>query len=579
MDRRRFLNTIAAGGSCAWLVGRKATAKGNCVPAQQDYQNAVPFVPDPALAASYFVVSPAATANEQASTFPQSVASGDPRPNGVVLWTRVDPQRQLAGNIVAWQISTTPDFQGLIVNGLATLSKENDNTVKLPVSDSHLQPYTTYYYRFLYSGIASRAGRFKTLPNPNSAPASIKFGFVVCQDFGNGYYNALRFLAGEQLDYVVHLGDYIYETIASPSFQSNAVRTLPPFPSGSGNLVPQDVNDYRHLYQVYRSDPDQQAAHENFAYIQLWDDHEFANDCHQDFRPDDTSNPDAPEPDLRQAANRAWSEYGLANVPFQPTASWEQSVQVYRKFSFGNLADLIVTDERLYRDGPPCGNNQAFQRYFSVGCSELHNPNRTMLGATQRQWFLDQVTRSSATWKLWANEVMLMPLKVAGAVYVSLDQWDGYPSERAAILQAIQAAGVKNFTVFTGDLHTFQAGYLKTNFNNPFQPSMGVEFMFGSITSANLAEEITSALHLPSAPMPAKHFGVPPNLLEPLIRLNNPHIHYWNSATHGYGIVEITPSQLTCTFKAVTTIRSTTASLVRLKTFSVPAGQARIVAS
>ena len=578
MHRRSFLNTLAAGGSCAWLVGRKATAQANGAPIQQDYSKPVPFVPDPAQAASYFAVSPAAS-GEQAAIFPQSVASGDPRPNGVVLWTRVDPQRQLAGNLVAWQISTTADFQGVIINGLAALSNENDNTVKLPVSDAQLQPYTTFFYRFLYNGVASRTGRFKTLPEPNSAPASIKFAFVVCQDFGNGYYTALQFLAAEQVDYVIHLGDYIYETIASPAFQSNAVRTLPPFPSGSGNMVPQDVNDYRHLYKVYRSDQNQQAVHENFAYIQLWDDHEFANDCHQDFRPDDTMNPDAPEPDLRQAANQAWAEYGLADVPFQAAASWDQSVQVYRKFSFGNLADLIVTDERLYRDGPPCGNSQAFQRYFSLGCAELHNPNRTMLGEAQRQWFLDQVTDSNATWKLWANEVMLMPLKVAGRIYVSLDQWDGYPSERTAILEAIENAGVKNLVVLTGDLHTFQAGYLKTDFNNLFQRPMGVEFMVGSITSANLAEEITSALHLPSAPMPAKHFGVPPNLLEPLIRLNNPHIRYWNSSTHGYGIVELSRAQLSCTFKAVTTVRSATANVVRLKTFTVPAGQARIEAS
>lgn len=249
---------------------------------------------------------------------------------------------------------------------------------------------------------------------------------------------------------------------------------------------------------------------------------------------------------------------------------------MYRKFSFGTLADLIITDERLYRDGPPCGNNEAFQRYFSPGCTALHNTNRTMLGSDQKQWFLRQVTQSAATWKLWANEVMLMQLKAAGLIYVSLDQWDGYPKERSAILSAIKNSGVKNFVALTGDLHTFLAGYLRTNFDNLLESPMGIELMVGSISSANLAEDIQSAIDLPSRPMPSKLFGVPPNLLDPLIRLNNPHIQYWDSSTHGYGILDLTPSQLTCTFRAVTSVRTPTANVVTLKTFVVPAGQVKL---
>ena len=239
------------------------------------------------------------------------------------------------------------------------------------------------------------------------------------------------------------------------------------------------------------------------------------------------------------------------NVNSSDPNNWEDSLQVYRKFSFGTIADLIVTDERLYRDGPPCGSNQVFERYFSFGCPELRDPNRSMLGATQKQWFLNQVATSTATWKLWANEVMLMQLKGAGFIYIDLDQWDGYPKEREALLNAIQSAGVANFIALTGDLHTFLAGYLKPDFDNIFASPMGIELMVGSISSANLAEDIESALDLPSSPMPAKQFGVPPNLLEPLIRFNNPHIQYWDSSTHGYAILDITPSQLVCAFKAV----------------------------
>ncbi len=587
MDRRNFISALTGSGAIAWLGAQAVSAQ---TVDGSSYANSVPFVPgpgdagvSPAQVEVLFFVNPSLSADAQAQTFPQSVASGDPSPNGVVLWTRVDPSA-MGGNFpnqIAWQIAARPDFAVVLIQGVGTIDPARDNTVKLPVSSPSLQPFTLYYYRFLYSGIASRTGRFKTLPSPMQNIPTLQLGYVVCQDYGNGFYTALGHLAQEEVDYVVHLGDYIYETITSSAFQNNPVRTVPPFPSGS-TTVPHDLADYRHLYRVYGSDPNQQAVHERFAYIQLWDDHEFANDCHQDLHPDNNTSPNSAtteQPALRQAANQAWAEYGLADVAFDPSKDWEDSVKVYRNFSFGTLADLIVTDQRLYRDGPPCGDGTTFQRYFSAGCAAMRNPARTMLGEAQKAWFLNQVTTSQATWKLWANEVMLMQLKAAGFIYVDLDGWDGYPQERNQILKAVANAKVKNFVALTGDLHTFLAGYLKTNFSNPFDSPVGVELMVGSLTSANLAEEIQSDVHLPSAPVPAKGFGVPPNLLEPLVRLNNPHIQYWDSSTHGYGLLTITPSELNCVFKAVTTIQAPTAELVKLRTFTIPVNEVKILQS
>jgi alkaline phosphatase D len=191
----------------------------------------------------------------------------------------------------------------------------------------------------MYAGVPSRTGRFKTLPRLSDTLPALKIGFIARQDYGNGYYTALAHLAQEDVDYVIHLGDYVYESVAS-NFQGNPARQVPPLPSG--NITAADINDYRHLYKVYRSDPNQQAAHERFAYKQLWDDHEFANDSHQDFHPDNnvaSNTPDTPQPSLRKAANQAWSEYGLADVPFNASGDWETSIQVYRKFSFGTVAD------------------------------------------------------------------------------------------------------------------------------------------------------------------------------------------------------------------------------------------------
>lgn len=171
---------------------------------------------------------------------------------------------------------------------------------------------------------------------------------------------------------------------------------------------------------------------------------------------------------------------------------------------------------------------------------------------------------------------MLMQLK-AGFLYVDLDQWDGYQQERNTVLNAVKHGNIKNFVALTGDLHTFLAGYLKTNFDSPFEAPVGIELMVGSVTSANFSEEIASAIHLSSAPVPAKQMGIPPNLLDPAIRAPKPWIQYWDSSTHGYGLLTLTPQQLKCEFKAVTTIRQPTADLVPLKTFIIPVNQVKLI--
>jgi alkaline phosphatase D len=586
MNRRLFLKSASAAGSLAWIAPGMLRAQSPT--ASDSYVSGVPFVPDPGLNGLsqadrdiLFHVNSAVTGSEQAAVYPQSVASGDPRPDGIVLWTRVDPTQQdsPSADMLAWQIATDPAFStsSILVEGVALIASDKDGTVKVPLANSVLQPFTQYHFRFIYNQVASRAGHFKTLPQPTDSLSELKLGYVVCQDYGNGYYNALTYLGQEQVDFVVHLGDYIYETIDSGSFQNNPVRVVPPFPSGG--QIPQNVDDYRHLYKVYRSDPSQQVVHENFAYIQLWDDHEFGNDCHQDFHPDNDVAPvtaTTPQPELRLAANQAWSEYGLANTPFDASQGWENSIQVYRTFSFGTLAELIVTDERLYRDAPPCGSNEIGQRYFSLGCSQMGNSSRSMLGATQHAWFVNQVQTTPALWKLWANEVMLMQLKF-GPLFIDLDQWDGYQQERNAILNVVKHSNIKNFVALTGDLHTFLAGYLKTDFDNPFESHVGIELMVGSITSANFAEEIDSVISLPSRPVPAKQLNVPASVVAGVLRAANPWIEFFNSSTHGYGILTFTAQQLVCQFKSVSTITEPNATLIPLATFTIPANQVKII--
>lgn len=561
MNRRNFLKSMGAAGAVAWLVSGRAAA-GDIL---DGYSNPVGFV-DPLLSDQDFLIDPAIDPNP---IFSLSVGSGDPRSQGIVLWTRVDPAAMpdpAAPGTVAFEIATDPGFRSgsIVIRGRATLDDANDYTVKLPIQHKKLEPLRTYYYRFIYNKCASRTGRFKTLPEAGASLERIKFAFLSCQDYSNGFYTALAHMAKEDADFVVFLGDYIYETVADPSFQNAQVRSVPPLPSGDSAAA--GLEDYRHLYRVYKSDPNLQAVHERFTFIQLWDDHEFANDGYQDYHPDNNPDPSMHTPDLRQAANQAWVEYGLADVPFDPSAAPLDSVKIYRSFRFGNLMELVATDERLYRDGPPCGDDTAL-RYLTLRCPKAESATRTMLGSTQRDWFLDTVRNSTATWKIWANEVTAMQMKV-GPTFVTLDQWDGYPAERANILSNIGIYGVKNFIAITGDIHSFIAGYLKPDFDDASEP-VGVELVVGSISSANLIELALSQVPLPSAPLPVP-IPTPPGVgVESLLMASNPHMKFFNSSTHGYCVMDVEQSGVTCTMKAVTTIREPQAGLHTLKTFLI----------
>ncbi len=556
MDRRTFLKYSLATSVMIWA--------GDKVPKHLGLEQAD--------IKGLFSIEPAIAAE---SVFPQSVASGDPQPNGITLWTRLAPQVSTAK--VAIEISTTPSFSGQLLRGVTvTTDAKQDYTVKARISSLKLKSFQTYYYRFIYKGVASRTGRFKTLPRPNANIGKVRFAYVSCQDYTNGYYNAFAYLANEEVDFVVHLGDYIYETVSDPSFQKSQVR---PIKLPSDRVRAETLEDYRFLYKTYKSDPNLQRVHERFAFINIWDDHEFANDAYRVFDTDSTAQQNNRDPKRRQAANQAWFEYTPISVPFNPSKGPLQSLSIYRSFAFGNLMELVMTDERLYRDGPPCGL-ETNQRYLTPGCANRTNPDRTMLGKTQREWFLDKILKSPRIWKVWGNQVMVMQLKVLGEfasivlgkptpdLFITLDQWDGYPAERTQLLTALRDAQVKNFVTITGDFHTFVAGYQKVNFDKLLEPPVGVCFMGGSITSSNVAEKPSfggSGLSIP-----------PIEQITQVLRASNPHVKYFNSATHGYNVIEVTPQALTCTMKAVDTIKKPQAKLNTLKVFRVPRDQVLI---
>ena len=305
--------------------------------------------------------------------FPQSVASGDPRPSSVVLWTRVvDPDRPTQDLELRLELATDDTFTHVIsLDGAAsrtlTAQGDFDHCVKTRVAG--LDPSTTYYYRFRYTNHAgavatSRTGRTKTAPADN-ADVSVRFAVVSCQDYAGKYFHCYRHLATQEVDVIVHLGDYIYETTADPSFQVSSAARQVTFSKpaealslGSASApyqAAQSLGNYRDLYRLYRSDADLQAVHELFPIIAIQDDHEFSDDCHADVATYTDGRMDETETPRRLAADQAWFEYMPVDLSQAPTTDWDATqefpaeLRYYRNFEFGRHLDLVLTDLRRYR--------------------------------------------------------------------------------------------------------------------------------------------------------------------------------------------------------------------------------------
>lgn len=458
------------------------------------------------------------------SFFPQSVASGDVTQNSCILWTRTLD----AGIPIVCQVSETQDFSNLVFNEVFVPSEASDNTVKVKVSN--LKPGTKYYYRFVKDKSSSPVGVFKTI---EKNPERIRFAVVSCQDYSNGFYSAWYHISREKIDFVVHLGDYIYETLSEPTFQYAQMRTIS---LSSGRKVSLELKDYRELYKIYKSDRYLQMAHENFPFYIIWDDHEFANDSAYTLSPDNGKElwGSDEQKERRLQASQAWYEYLPVDVYFEPKEEDpKKQIRIYRRFDFGSLARLLMTDERLYRSPHPCGEGALWQRYLA-SCDKVEQT--TMLGQEQLDWFLGELKKAQndgVVWKIHGNEVCMSQMSFTsreGKIsYLNLDQWDGFAGERRKIFDHIVQNSIKNYFVVTGDLHTFVVGELYDDFLN-LKEKVGVEFAATSITSSNLG----NLLRMGEEGLEA--------IENSLVSLNK-NLKFFNSHYHGYAICDITPEE------------------------------------
>jgi alkaline phosphatase D len=439
--------------------------------------------------------------------FEHGVASGDPLPDAVILWTRVSPLD--AGPVdVGWEVALDEGFASLATSGTARADAERDFTVK--VDAVGLAPGTTYWYRFTALGRTSPVGRTRTAPT--GGVERLRFAVVSCSSYAHGYFHAYRRVAERtDVDAVIHVGDYIYEY---GDGEYGSVRGLEP---------PHEIvalEDYRLRYSQYRRDPDLQEVHRLFPMIAIWDDHESADNSWSGGAVNHQPATEGPWVVRRATAERVYSEW----MPIRDQAGG----QIWRSFRFGDLVDLLLLDTRLWNRDEPAP---------STADPSVRDPRRQLLGDDQEAWLAGELEASSARWRIVGQQVMMGPLKISGApnsegggTTVNSDQWDGYLAARDRFFAAVRGSGKGNLVVLSGDIHTSWAIELSDNPNDPdaYDPStgagaIGVEFVTTSVTSPGIA-------------------GLD-NTLIPVFQGANPHIKFADLEQRGYLILDVTPER------------------------------------
>ncbi len=526
--------------------------------------------------------------SERASSevFPHSVSSGSPSPTGVILWTRVeptvfDPDQPLAVEVATDEAFTESVFRGVIEN--PDQLTDRDYTVKINL-DGTLDSNQEYYYRFIHQGVRSQVGRCHTLPDTKSSPESVRFALVTCQDYQNGYYGAFHHIADEDVDFLVHMGDFIYDSAAgqfkgvgSGEYPDREI-TLP-----SGHDRPRTLDDYRELYKTYKSDRFLKEALERHTLIATHDDHELAYDIYWDDETDapsaDRPRGDDPEFMTRLVADalRAWWEYLPIRIGYTPEAeAFHERFRFWRQFQFGDLVNLLTTEGRLFRDEPWTGE---FGSWRSPLLDE-EDPDRTMFGENQYSWFLRQMRESETTWNVWVDEVLTVPLGIGASkarLYPVTTGWDGFMRERQRIMANLSQWDISNLVTFTGDMHCYLAGYQQTTYADPLTnllggetgDRIGVELMTPALTSLNFAEETGATRGLLA--------DVTEDLLSLAVRLQNPHIESFNGHRWGYSVAEFSSDECIHTVYSVDkTVDSPDAEREALQTIRVPEGRVTI---
>ena len=400
--------------------------------------------------------------------FSLGVASGDPSPDGVVLWTRLAPVPLEGGGMpdeaveVEWTVARDERMTQVVETGTVVATPEFGHAVHVEVSG--LDPHRWYWYRFRSGAEVSRVGRTRTLPAPGRPVTRLRMAFVSCQHYESGFFTAYRHMLEDDLDLVFHLGDYIYEYAG----RDGRAR------KHTGDEI-ELLGDYRNRYALYRMDPDLQAAHARFPFVVTWDDHEVDNNYAAGVSEEEGL---AAELFLRRRAEayQAYFEHMPLRRSSMPAGP---RMQLYRQFSYGDLASFFVLDTRQYRSDQPCGDRSG------PSCPGVTAPDATLLGDLQEQWLTDGLDRSSSRWNVLPQQVMMARVDrtPGGDERISMDQWSGYEAPRRRLMEVLATRRPSNPVVLTGDIHTNWVNDLKVDYADEASPVIGTEFVGTSITS------------------------------------------------------------------------------------------------
>ena len=469
--------------------------------------------------------------------FTLGIASGDPWPDGVVLWTRLAPDPLNGGGMsnrivpVKWEVATDEQMQKIVARGTSMARPEMGHSVHVEVHG--LQPSRWYWYRFTVDAGSSPVGRTRTAPALNASNDRLNFAFVSCQHYEVGHFTAYKHLAQDDLDLVLHLGDYIYEYGITEDR-----------PRRHNGPEIKTIEDYRNRYALYKSDPLLQQAHAQFPWAVIWDDHEVDNN-YAGLTPEDKQTPE--EFARRRAIGyQAYYEHmPLRRSVLRPG----NNVRIYRQLSYGKLANFTMLDTRQFRDDQPCDDGS------KPACPESLNPNRTILGAEQEQWLKRSLVNSKAQWNVMAQQVMIGAVDIApGADKVfPMDQWNGYAAARQRLLEFIRDRKPSNPIVLTGDIHSNWVNDLKPEFYREDSPVVATEFVGTSITSGGDGSDVR--------PTTAS------------VLSENPHIKFFNGQ-RGYVRCSVTPQRWQTDFRVVENVSKTDGAISTRASFVVESGKA-----
>ncbi len=461
----------------------------------------------------------AAERNWKTSPFQLGVASGSPRHDSVVIWTRLlinDADRQAGdGDAVAGRFEVYADesLRRLVTRGEWRTDASRGHSVHVTLTG--LLPARSYWYRFVCGDAVSTVGRTQTAPTPDADVGRFRLALASCQHYEHGTYVAHRDLSQQDIDLVVFVGDYIYES-SNPRNRVRAHR----------GPEPKNLGAYRDHYALYKSDPDLQASHAAHPWVLMWDDHEVVNDYANQTDPAYTD----PAVFLarRAAAYQAFFEHQPLRLGPDPDSPYKASMRLHHHLPWGRLADLWTLDCRQYRDPQACPDPGKGGGRVVLQCAELAQPQRSMLGAEQEQWLYQGLTQSRRQWKLLAQSTLIGSSRVETPMGKTTytDGWDGYPLARRRLMNCIAENQISDVVTLGGDVHMNVAGLLRQEPNDTNFPVIASEFVTTSISSRGRSESLISA-----------------------VRNSNPDLLHARTDERGYTLCEFTPKQCLTEFR------------------------------